>query len=375
MTPYTPEAEARILEGWLPQHFDGAKNVVVTDLTESKGGGWSARIVFVDITFTRDDKPEQQKLVIRFLPGYHLFLGANLEVQWQFTHALNVHSAVPVPAAIGLEQNEAILGQAFYVMERLEGRVALQSPNYNLEGWITELDLPARKRLWSNALETMAALHNLDWHQGFTFLDRPEYGEPGLDQLLNWMVAWRDWAAKGRRLPTLAAAVDYLLANRPSSAPVSVLWGDPTPSNVVWRDDLSVAGLIDFESATLGPAEADLGWWQFMNNLLSVGYRIPRLEGLPSPEETIEIYQTALGRPVENMFYYDILAATRMAIVAVRSMDMHIEMGNIRPDNDALTNNPITEYLATRLDLPIPVIGEGFRAYTANLFPMGDEEE
>jgi aminoglycoside phosphotransferase (APT) family kinase protein len=111
-----------------------------------------------------------------------------------------------------------------------------------------------------------------------------------------------------------------------------------------------------------------------MNNLLSEGYRIKRLEGLPSAEESIAIYEKALGRKVSDMAYYDILAAVRMAIITVRSVDLHISRGHIAADNNSITNNPVAAYIAAKLGLPIPEIGADFHAFTANIFPMGDEE-
>ncbi|KJS05060.1 MAG: hypothetical protein VR73_13155 [Gammaproteobacteria bacterium BRH_c0] len=374
MTSKTIEQERTILQHWLESKLPDVDNLTVSDLGDAKGGGWSARIMFATVTGNRQGQAFNRKLVVRFLPDYLLFLGTNLEMQWRFCEAMNRHSDIPVPEIIGVENDAAVLGQPFYVMERLSGEVAAQSPNYNQEGWISELPVPQRNTLWRNALHTLAGLHRLDWRQGFEFLNQPQYGEPGIDQLLNWLVAWRDWAAKGRKLPVVDAAVDYLLRERPADAGVSVLWGDPTPSNVLWRDDQTVAGIIDFESVTLGPPEADLGWWLYMNNLLSEGYRIKRLEGLPSAEESIAIYEEALGRKVANMAYYDILAAVRMAIITVRSVDLHISLGHIAADNNSYTNNPVTAYIATKLNLPVPEIGEDFHTFTANIFPMGDDD-
>jgi aminoglycoside phosphotransferase (APT) family kinase protein len=374
MTSKTIEQESTILQHWLAAKLPDVDNLTVSGLGEAKGGGWSARILFATVSGKRQGQTLTRRLVVRFLPDYLLFLGTNLEMQWRFCEAMNRHSDIPVPQIIGVENDAAVLGQPFYVMERLSGEVAAQSPNYNQEGWITELPVPQRTALWRNALQTLAKMHKLDWRQGFEFLNQPQYGEPGIDQLLNWLVAWRDWAAKGRKLPVVDAALDYLLKERPANTGVSVLWGDPTPSNVLWRDDQSVAGIIDFESVTLGPPEADLGWWLYMNNLLSEGYRIKRLEGLPSPEESIAMYEEALGRKVANMAYYDILAAVRMAIITVRSVDLHISLGHIAADNNSYTNNPVTAYIATKLNLPVPEVGADFHTFTANIFPMGEDD-
>src|SRR3546814_11998633 len=74
------------------------------------------------------------------------------------------------------------------------------------------------------------------------------------------MEEWYRWAAKGRTMPITDAALAYVLDNRPSEAGVSVLWGDPTPSNTMFRPDGTVAALVDWELAALGPPEIVLEW-------------------------------------------------------------------------------------------------------------------
>ena len=54
---------------------------------------------------------------------------------------------------------------------------------------------------------------------------------------------------QGRPLPIVDTAMRWVLENRPKDTDTCVLWGDPTPSNTMWRPDGSVAALIDWESA------------------------------------------------------------------------------------------------------------------------------
>src|SRR3546814_11782936 len=67
--------------------------------------------------------------------------------------------------------------------------------------------------------------------------------------------------------------LDYILQNKPAQAPVNVLWGDATPSNVMFDDEGKVKALIDWELATLGPAELDLAWWLYFDDLFSRRFR------------------------------------------------------------------------------------------------------
>src|SRR3546814_20575191 len=82
------------------------------------------------------------------------------------------------------------------------------------------------------------------------------------------------------------SALVYCLDNRPSEACVSVLWGDPTPSNTMFRPDGTVAALIDWELAALGPPEIDLAWWLYFDELFSITFGVKRLEGLPDRKST-----------------------------------------------------------------------------------------
>src|SRR3546814_17109789 len=96
------------------------------------------------------------------------------------------------------------------------------------------------------------------------------------------------------------AALDYILQNKPAQAPVNVLWGDATPSNVMFDDEGKVKALIDWELATLGPAELDLAWWLYFDDLFSRRFGLQRLKGLPTREESIAIWEAAVGRKAEN---------------------------------------------------------------------------
>jgi aminoglycoside phosphotransferase (APT) family kinase protein len=65
------------------------------------------------------------------------------------------------------------------------------------------------------------------------------------------MQEWHRYAGKGRPMPIADTALAYVLKSRRSEADSWVLWGDPTPSNTMFRPDGSVAALIDWELAAL----------------------------------------------------------------------------------------------------------------------------
>jgi aminoglycoside phosphotransferase (APT) family kinase protein len=266
------------------------------------------------------------------------------------------HDAVPVPKLWFAEANHDVLGVPFYVMARVPGRPAPDHPPYNADGWIKDLDPPRRRLVWDNGLECMAALHRIDWHEGFEFLDDPAKGTTGLDQLLTHLEASLEWAAAGRPQPTADAGMAWIRDHQPTDPPVAVLWGDARPGNILYADDQSVAAVLDWEMASLGPPEADLGWWLFMDRFWAEGFGLVPLDGLPTRDETVEFFASALGRPLGDVHYYEALGALRMSIILVRAFDLMIEEGGVPPDTDLVTNNPATHILADLLGLASPGI-------------------
>jgi aminoglycoside phosphotransferase (APT) family kinase protein len=171
-------------------------------------------------------------------------------------------------------------------------------------------------------------------------------------------------------MPIADAALDYVLTHRPADANVCVLWGDPTPSNTMFNPDGTVAALIDWELAALGPPELDLAWWLYFDDLFSRRFGVKRLEGLPTREESIAIYEQTSGRVARHMAYYDIVAALRMALVAVGAFNRQVGIGNIAPDNKSLNANLMTLYLAEKLGMELPELGPDFVSFMRNLTPV-----
>lgn len=375
MTDAMPDAETtrRRLEQWLADNVPGWRDVRVAPVELQHGSGWSADIFFIDVSY-RDDsqiEPRQRSLVVRRQgETFDLVLGGDLHFQSQVMAALTAEGSLPVPEYIGMESSPDLLGAPFLIMERVHGQAATQNPNYNLEGWLVELTPEQRFEAWRNALAVVARLHKLDWRRGFEFLDRPERGEPGLEQYVAYLQEWYHWAARGRDIPIVKAALDYVVDNRPQDTATSVLWGDPTPFNTLFNPDGTVAAMIDWELAALGPGEIDLGWWLYFDELFSDGFGIDRLPGLPTRDQVIDLYQEAAGRQVGNMDYYEIVAGLRMGIVAIRQFDRQVHLGNIPAHNRSLTDNQMTAYLARRLGMPVPELGEDFAAFVSNMTPV-----
>jgi aminoglycoside phosphotransferase (APT) family kinase protein len=355
----TSDRKYEALAAWLVDKLP-ATGVRVTALTLA-GTGNSAQTFFAKASCVQDGTPTELELVIRRQnQGSDFFLDADLDLPYQMMRVVAECSDVPVPRMVGIERDGAVLGAPFLVMHKCEGHVAHQVPNYNVQGWLKDLPTDQRGTVWRNGLHVLARIHQLDWTQGFNFLNQPARGAPGLDQYLHMVTDWYRWARGDREHPVSDAAIDFLMRECPTEAPVAVLWGDPTPANIVFRDDLMVSAVIDWEMAALGPPEVDVAWWLFFDDLFSLGMGVPRLAGLPDRATAIAWYETYAGTKLADLHWYDVLAALRMTIIGMRAADRQIGLGRIPESSTARTHSPFMRMLAAKLGEPQPEVGQDF---------------
>lgn len=372
----TAQVQAR-LRDWLESHVAGWQNVRLRPLEVSLGSGFSAEIFFVDVEFETASGAQARTLVVRRQPtSFEVVLGSSLALQGNMMAALDRLKVTPVPEWVGMELDPEVLGMPFLVMGRVDGQSATQRPNYNTTGWLADMPPQQRAATWQNAIQAFAQMSRIDWQEeGFGFLARPEWGTPGLDQYLGHLEAWYHGCRKDRVLPYVDAAMTYIREHQPADTTVNVLWGDSTPSNVMFSDDGRVNALIDWELAALGPSELDLAWWLYFDDLFSRRFGVARLEGLPTREQSIGIWEAAVGRTAHHMAYYDVVVALRMALVVVGAFDRQVGIGNIQADNKSLNANFMTLYLAERLGMDLPELGPDFYAFMRNMTPVDQKQD
>ena len=124
-----------------------------------------------------------------------------------------------------------------------------------------------------------------------------------------------------------------------------------------------------------GPSELDLAWWLYFDDLFSRRFGVERLEGLPTREESIAIWEAEAGRKAEHLKYCDIVVALRMALVVVGAFDRQVGIGNIPPENKSLNANFMTLYLAERLGMDLPELGPDFYTFMSNMTPVDKKED
>jgi aminoglycoside phosphotransferase (APT) family kinase protein len=209
--------------------------------------------------------------------------------------------------------------------------------------------------MWWSGIDALAAVHRTDWRAlGLDWLGDARRGKPGIEQQMSYYRDFLDWAAQGLAIPVLESTWDWLVAHQPDEQGEVVLcWGDSRIGNIIW-DDFRCAAVLDWEMATLGQPELDLGWYLYFNRQFSDGLSVPRPPGFGSHAETIERYSELLGRPMKDIFFYEVFSGFRFAVVMLRLSDLLVDNEILPRESDMGTNNIATQLLTKMLDLPDP---------------------
>jgi aminoglycoside phosphotransferase (APT) family kinase protein len=348
-----PETFARCLVPWLAGRIADSRELDVADVRVPATGN-SSETVFFDLAWSDGVRRHHERLVARIQPSeFQLVLDPDVLMQHRVLQAVAAHGTPPVAPVLWAEPDPAVLGAPFFVMAYVDGRVATERPSYHREGWVVDLSPGERERLAHHALRALVQVAELDWHAGFEFL-ADEREPSALRRYVARVRDWYEWAAHGDEVALLRAGLDHLDAHMPDEHQCGVVWGDARLGNLIIADDLTVAAVIDWEMAALGPREVDLGWWLFFEEFLTDGFAVAPLDGTPGRADIISEYESLVGHSVNDIEYFEILAAVRMGIMVVAGTNAHIRSGRFPPDTTIATNHPVMQILARHLGLREP---------------------
>jgi aminoglycoside phosphotransferase (APT) family kinase protein len=265
----------------------------VTDVEQPSTGGYSSDTLF----FTANGR----RLVARFPPaGEGIFPVYDLEQQADVMRALV--GFVPVPEVIAYVDDPPLL-----VMERVDGLLATDNPPFLRKGWLHDAPPQEQRRVHDAFLRVSAQLHRAPL---------PDVGlRQGVDAEIAW---WRDYAQFARAGADLIDRFDKLAASAPASAPPpSLCWGDMRIPNVIFAPDFTPLAVLDWELATIGPAELDIGWYLAIHarSQAAAGGTLP---GLRERDDAIAFYESCLGRKLDALDWYEAWADLRIDLIMAR---------------------------------------------------------
>ncbi len=164
----------------------------------------------------------------------------------------------------------------------------------------------------------------------------------------NWNTGRNTVDGRPMAAQRLVAGVSWCVATAPEhlSSP-SLLWGDARLGNVMFDDSGSVEALLDWELATIGPAEMDLGWYLALDQLTNLYVR-ERVPGFRRRSGVIAEYERALGRKVEHLEWHEIFALVRSIAINDRQARLAARAGTKYP-GIAGDENPVLDVLEQRI--------------------------
>lgn len=233
-------------------------------------------------------------------------------------------TGVPVPKAIMACEDESVIGAPFYVMERLDGIVVRNELP-------PEMDTPEQGRAAAEALvDALVKLHGVEVEQG----PLSGLGKPA-GYLKRQVELWaRQWEHnKTREIPAIVHVGGKLATTIPVSGTPAIVHGDYKLDNAIFTPGppADVAGILDWEMATLGDPLADVGYLAAMwlghdgPSSLLLGLSLATgSRNFPPIEDLLERYSEKSGRSLEKLPWYRTLAIWKLAILLEGSRKRHL---------------------------------------------------
>jgi aminoglycoside phosphotransferase (APT) family kinase protein len=330
----------------------GAPNLELSDFDVPAHGGLSNETLLCSARWSEGGLASERELVVRVEPAdaEKLFPDTDTGFQCRVMRALAAGSDVPVPAVLWEESSPDVFGRPFYVMERVAGRIPSDMPPYQAAGWLREASPREQARAQSSALDALAGIHRLDWRRlDLAFVDRPELGDPGLEQEFGYWRRYLDWLADGERLPVLERCYAWCMDNAPAqTGPLALNWGDARLGNLIFDDAFEVASILDWEMAVLGPVELDVGWLLFLHATALIW--LDDLPGFRDRSGMLAHYEEALGRKLVDLPFFEVWAGFKAAAIRARMVERDCALGGAS-DRSAREDNPVVTSLRRLVDL------------------------
>ena len=223
------------------------------------------------------------------------------------------HTPVRVPRVLAVCEDPEVIGAPFYVMERVAGEVITDA----LPG---ELDNPPeRERIADQLIDALVELHAVDW----TSVGLEAFGKPTgyLErQLRRFGGLWEH--NKTRELPEVEQVGRWLQENIPASPPATIVHGDYRLGNTMFaaQAPARLIAIFDWEMATIGDPLADVGYmlmhWTEPDDppaKFSL-HNVTRLEGFPTRERLVALYEERSGRSMRALDWYVTLALWKAVV-------------------------------------------------------------
>lgn len=249
------------------------------------------------------------------------------------------NTAVPVPRVRLLCTDESVIGQMFYVMDHVPGRVFT-------DRLVPGVARAERAAMFDDMNRVLAELHRVDFRAaGLEGFGRPE--GYAARQIARWSKQYA--ASKVRELPAMDRLIEWLGAYPLPPDEAAIAHGDFRPGNLIFHpSEPRVVAVLDWELATIGHPIADLAY-------NCIPYRLPEAGGrgygdadldalgIPRERDYVAAYCRRTGRAeAPDWEFFLVLSMFRIAAILAgvhrrgldgNAADAHaIEVGRVFPE-------------------------------------------
>ena len=289
------------LHDYLKAHVDGFKG----PLTVRQFQGGQSNPTFLLETPARDYVMRKKP------PGVLLPSAHAVNREYRVISALR-DTNVPVPQTFCLCEDPDVIGTAFYVMEKIDGRV-LTDPA------LAGLTPGERSAIYDSMNDALAKMHNVN----VDAVGLGDFGRKGgylARQVSRWTKQYR--ASQTHELEAMENLIKWLPDNLPDNDESTIVHGDFRLGNLILHPtEPRVLAILDWELATIGHPLSDLAYncmaYHYMHPVNGglVGRNLGEL-GIPSEQAYIDAYCKRTGRDgIDNWGFYIAFSLFRLTAI------------------------------------------------------------
>ena len=291
------------LAAWLEKNLDGFRG----PLKATKFGDGQSNPTFLI------EAASGAYVLRRKPPGVLLKSAHAVDREFRVQKAL-ASSGVPVANMYLLCEDDSVIGTAFYIMERIQGRI-FWKPD------LPEVSSEDRTKIYDEMNRALAALTTLDPQK----IGLGDFGRPGSyfeRQFKRWTDQYR--ASETETVKPMDDLIAWLAGNTPADdGRVSIVHGDYRLDNMIFHPtEPRLLAVLDWELSTLGHPFADISYqcMQWRTDSTSIFSGLGGIDrrsiGVPTEEEYVEAFCKRAGLSgIPNWDFYIAFNFFRLAAI------------------------------------------------------------
>jgi aminoglycoside phosphotransferase (APT) family kinase protein len=274
---------------------------------------------------------KRKDFVLRKKPPGKLVASAHqVDREFRVISAL-AETDVPVARARLLCTDDSVIGQMFYLMDAVPGRILIDAS-------MPDQTPAERAAIFDSMNDVLARLHKVDPVR----VGLGDYGRTGhyiARQLARWTRQYAE--LKTEEIVAMDRLSAWLPEHIPAEDPTGIVHGDYRLGNlIVHPSEPRIVAVLDWELSTIGHPLADLGYVlmpYFAPPEMPARLADADLEslGIPTADELVSAYCHHTGRDgVPHLEFYVVFALFRMAAI-VQGIAMRARIGTASSENAA----------------------------------------